>query len=325
MKRIVSTLGLAVCAIALVGQLTAQTWQVAGPAPRFGHSAVLDSTTNTTVIFGGRVGNTNASPYLNANDVWRLNSNLTWTVLSPTGAPPTGRFDHSAVYDAANNRMIIFGGAEGNASPCANDVWVLANANGKTGTPAWVQLAPSGTAPSPRGSIGAGYDPNTNSMIVYGGHNCFAVLPGEVWVLSNANGLGETPAWTQLTPAGGGPGGREINGGVAYDSANNRLIVFGGASTSGDNNDVWVLTNANGQGGTPTWVQLAPSGTLPAARDSNSTVYDPKNNRRGKQRWHTSRCLGSDECKRAWWHTGLDAARAFFVFSRASLGPHRSV
>lgn len=279
MKRIVFTLGPTVCAIALACQLAAQTWQPAGPPPRTAYSAILDTTTNSMVVFGGALPTSNHNPKVDLNDVWRLNGSLTWTALSPTGTPPAGRYDHSAVYDEANNRMIIFGGAEGNASPCANDVWVLTNATGKTGTPAWLQLAPSGTVPSPRGGIGAGYDPNTNSMIIYGGHNCFAVLPGEVWVLSDANGLGGTPVWTQLSPAGGGPGGREINGGVAYDSANNRLVVFGGASTSGDNNDVWVLSNANGQGGTPTWTQLAPSGTLPAVRDSNSTVYDPKYNR----------------------------------------------
>ena len=168
MKRIVCTLVLTLCAIALVGQLAAQTWQVAGPVPRWGHTAVIDPTTNVMVAFGGKVPGTNATPYLNLNDVWRLSGGLAWTALKPTGTAPAGRYQHSAVYDSLNNRMIVFGGAEGNASPCANDIWVLSDANGKTGTPAWVQLVPTGTAPAPRAQHGAVYDPNTNSMIVYG-------------------------------------------------------------------------------------------------------------------------------------------------------------
>jgi hypothetical protein len=42
-------------------------------------------------------------------------------------------------------------------------------------------------------------------------------------------------------------------------------------------NDVWVLTNANGAGGTPTWVPLAPAGGPPAARWSHNAAYDAAN------------------------------------------------
>jgi Galactose oxidase, central domain len=269
---------IALCMVVLASQLAAQTWQIAGPAPRAAHSAVLDTATNSMLVFGGTIPNENANSRTNLNDVWRLNGNLTWTVLKPIGTPPAPRSLHSAIYDSANNRMVIFGGGEGNTSPCANDVWVLTNANGKTGTPEWVELAPTGTAPAPRANHGAVYDPNTNSMILYGGQNCFSTIFGDVWLLSNANGLGGTPAWTQLFPTGSGPGARFITGGVAYDSAHNRLIVFGGFDGA-DHNDTWVLSNANGQGGTPTWAQLAPSGTFPSARDSNITVYDATNNR----------------------------------------------
>jgi Galactose oxidase, central domain len=276
MKKIMLMLWLVLGTIALIGQLNAQTWQSAGPTPRWGHSAVLNTTTTMTVVFGGATTLSNSNSGIHFNDVWRLNGNLTWTALNPTGTPPAPRLLHSAVYDSVNNRMTVFGGAEGNSSPCENDVWVLTNANGKGATPAWVELAPTGTAPAPRLRHGAVYDPNTNAMIVFGGNDCFSTFFGDVWVLSNANGLGGTPVWTQLAPAGGGPGARTVNGGVTYDSANNRLIVFGGSPV---NNDVWILTNANGQGGTPTWTELFPSGTLPPGRAENSTVYDPKSNR----------------------------------------------
>jgi hypothetical protein len=149
-----------------------------------------------------------------------------------------------------------------------------------TVVPAWLQLSTSGGPPAPRLQHGAAYDPNTNSMIVYGGQNCFSTTFGDVWILSNSNGLGGTPTWTQLFPTGGGPGARAITGGLVYDSADNRLIVFGGQSSTGSlENDVWILSNATGQGGTPAWMQVVPAGSLPAARADHSTVYDPKNNR----------------------------------------------
>lgn len=199
--------------------------------------------------------------------------------MNPTGTAPAPRLWHSAVYDSASNRMIVFGGGLGHTSPCQNDVWILTNANGNGGAAAWVQLTPAGSAPAPRAQHGAGYDPNTNTMIVFGGQDCFATAYGDVWVLSNANGSGGTPSWNQLNPAGGGPGPRAVTGGVAYDPASNRLMVFGGNDFGPPFNDTWVLSNANGHGGTPTWTHLSPAGGLPAARSANSTVYDPNSNR----------------------------------------------
>jgi hypothetical protein len=284
MRKIASALGLTLCAVALVGQLAAQTWQVTGPINRLFHSAILDPNTSRMIVFGGEPADPgNTQSLQNLNDVWRLTgaggTNLSWTRMNPTGTAPAPRLWHSAVYDSASNRMIVFGGGLGHTSPCQNDVWILTNANGNGGAAAWVQLTPAGSAPAPRAQHGAGYDPNTNTMIVFGGQDCFATAYGDVWVLSNANGSGGTPSWNQLNPAGGGPGPRAVTGGVAYDPASNGLMVFGGNNFGPLFNDTWVLSNANGHGGTPTWKHLSPSGALPAARSANSTVYDPTSNR----------------------------------------------
>jgi hypothetical protein len=174
--------------------------------------------------------------------------------------------------------MIIFGGGLGQSSPCANDTWVLTNANGNGGTPAWTELSPAGSLPPARNYFAAAYDPNTDSMIVFGGANCFTVAFNDVWVLSHADGLGGTPTWTQLSPSGPAPVARELTSAV-YDPGSNRLIVFGGSSATVGLNDVWVLSNANGSGGAPAWTELAPSGGAPSARAGFSAVYDATNNR----------------------------------------------
>lgn len=84
-------------------------------------------------------------------------------------------------------------------------------------------------------------------------------------------------SWTHLSPSGS-PGPRTGEG-VAYDPATNRLILFGGDAAEGSchlaTNDAWVLTNANGSGGTPVWTALAPAGTPPAPRRRFAFQYDP--------------------------------------------------
>src|SRR5437588_1390780 len=99
-------------------------------------------------------------------------SGQTWTQLSPSGTPPSPRGFHgaSAVYDPSSNRMIVFGGRESNQNN-TNDVWLLTNANGLGGTPAWINLLPANSpgAPASRSGHSAVYDIATNRMMVFGG------------------------------------------------------------------------------------------------------------------------------------------------------------
>jgi hypothetical protein len=170
--------------------------------------------------------------------------------------------------------MVVFGGNDCFVNSY-NDVWVLNNANG-LGTPSWTQLAPTGTPPAARGGTSAVYDPVNNVMIVFAGEATGSVLQSDLWILTNANGLGGTPAWTQIATAGSPPP-RSAHTAV-YDIGSNRMTVFGGGGTSGLLSDVWLLANANGTGGTPAWTQLFPAGLPPAPRACHSAVYDPAAN-----------------------------------------------
>ncbi len=217
-------------------------------------------------------------------------SESSWIPLTPTGGPPAPRRFHSSVYDPASNRLILFGGCLAgtcqSVTQSTNEVWVLTNANG-VGTPAWIQLTPTGPLPPARFLHVAAYDTATNRMIVWSGDSTLVSAPDltDVWVLTNANGLGGTPAWVPLFPTGGPPPGgtfpgREFTSAV-YDGITNRMIVFGGATCDpcGGRNDVWVLTNANGLGGAPAWLELFPSGAAPSARYLNSSTFDSAGNR----------------------------------------------
>ncbi len=255
---------------------TTPVWTQYGPLARFSHTAVFDPNTQVSIVFGGQQLNTST----NLNDVWvgtTVYSNLSFRQLAPTGAPPAARFGQVATYDATSNRMTTMGGATGGAGTCLKDVWTLQNANGQ-GTPQWTNATPRGNAPSARQYHTAVYDSNANSMIVFGGSNCNSGYMNDVWILSFANGVGGTPAWTMLAPSGSPPPPREKHTAI-YDSTSNTMTIYAGDAAGAQLSDVWILSHANGTGGTPTWTQLFPTGTAPLPRTSHCAIYDSTSNR----------------------------------------------
>lgn len=254
------------------------------PPPRCSHTAVYDQANNRMIVFGGCA---DVACFIPLNDTWVLSDangvggTAAWTQLSPSGPLPSARSNHQAIYDAANNRMIVFGGY---STQSLTDVWALTNANGLGGTPAWIQLSPVGGPPDSLDGSSVVYDAANNIATVFGGW-----CVNSVWTLSHANGLGGTPAWTNVIPNGaaGSPGCRSSHSAV-YDSANNRTIVYGGNSGLGIDNpdfdfvaygDVWLLSNANGLGGSAVWTQLHPKAFQPVGRIGHSAFYDPVTNR----------------------------------------------
>jgi hypothetical protein len=219
------------------------------PAPRWAHTAIYDPVRDRVVVFGGM----GPGPM---NDVWALSLGAPpqWTQILPTGAPPTPRYEHSAIYDPVRDRMIVFGGSSG-----GNDVWTLSLG----GSPQWTQLFPAGGTPSPRMSHTAIYDPVRDRMLIFAGIS----FVNDVWSLS----LGGAPQWLQLTPSGTPPNAREDHTAI-YDPVRDRMVVFGGKDyLSVQQNDVWDLSLA----ASPQWTQLAPSGPLPATRRGQTAIYDP--------------------------------------------------
>jgi hypothetical protein len=274
--------------LASVASLRAQSWTPSGPVARNAPTVVLDSVTDRLILFGGQFnGNEDVGDPGNGdfNDVWRLSnagsSNMSWAQVKPTGTAPNGRINATAVYDSTSNRMIVYGGNSGNQGGCDSDVWVLTNANGNGGASAWIQLATAGGPPAAREAHTAVYDSGTNTMTIWGGDACGPFGVNDVWVLSNANGEGGTPTWTQLSPSGTPPSGNQFSSAV-YDSTHHVMVVFGGFTTNlsgSDTNGVWTLSNANGQGGTPAWSEQSPSGTLPGPRNAQVAIYDQTHNR----------------------------------------------
>ncbi|HEV8614863.1 MAG TPA: Ig-like domain repeat protein [Methylomirabilota bacterium] len=246
-----------------------------------GSSASVSQTVNAIATMTTVVSSPNPStfgqPVTLTATVARAGDEPTWIKLAPAGGPSPLPGD-KALFDAVNNRRIVFG-----SSLSTSEVWVLTNADGLGGEPAWIQLAPSGTPPAPRHGHTAVYDSNSNRMIVFGGcaGGCFPLL-NDVWVLTNANGLGGTPEWINLIAdsAAGSPAAREHAVSV-YDPGTNRMILFGGQDgVCCAFPEVWVLENANGLGGAATWSQiLGDTAATPAGQYGASAIYDAGSNR----------------------------------------------
>ncbi len=114
-------------------------------------------------------------------------------------------------------------------------------------------------------------------MIVFGGFDPFGNRLSDTWVLTNANGMGGTPQWSQLVVNGSSPSARYGHSAV-YDPKTNEMIIFGGDDATGFLNDSWILFNANGLGGTPSWLNELTTG-LPAKRTFHSAIYSSSLNR----------------------------------------------
>lgn len=269
-----------------VNPARAQTWSQlaisgAGPTAIAFNTTNYDSKNNRLIVFVSEGGSV-------PSQVWVLtNTNgfggtPAWTQLQPTGTPAMNNGGSTAIYAPTANQLIVYGGCTANCGSSLSTVHVVTNANGLGGTPVWTQSSP--TSSIPRDYQSAVYDPKSNSMITFGGNLAYyGTDQNDTNVLSPANG--SSPTWTTLAPSGALPGVRESSSAV-YDTSHNRMIVFGGEEAiisccpniRSAYNDVWVLSSANGHGGTPVWTRLQPDGNPPAPRYDHSAVYDPTGN-----------------------------------------------
>jgi hypothetical protein len=162
------------CAFLTAHPADAQTWSqlsTVGTPSSIDGVINYDSVNNRLILFVPR------EDTLSTDRVWvltyanGLGGTATWTQLQPTGSAPTINGIATAVYDKSANQLIVYGGGGGDCSPALSGVYVLSNANGLGGTPAWSQSSPN--IAIAREDLAAVYDPTTNSMIAFGGGQAF--------------------------------------------------------------------------------------------------------------------------------------------------------
>jgi len=89
--------------------------------PRTDHVAALDRVRNRLVVHGGVLG------VERLGDAWAttLVGAPSWDSLAAAGTPPAPRGDHAAVYDPVRDRLLVYGGREGNPAAPFGDLWAL--------------------------------------------------------------------------------------------------------------------------------------------------------------------------------------------------------
>jgi hypothetical protein len=200
------------------GLKATDTWLTLSSEEEPDGRAVYDAKDEALISFGG-----NFDP----KEVRRLSSapGSVWQVLSvPDGAP--GRGGHVAVYDAAQQRMVIHGGlvdASYPPSTVLDDTWALSLDD----APTWTRLQTKGESPGKRFDEAAIYDPNGQRLIVYGGSADPLTEPsgpGDLHVLA----LDDSLEWSSLEAAGQGPShARTVS--AVYDPRARRMIVVDGS------------------------------------------------------------------------------------------------
>ncbi len=220
------------------------------PSARYRHSMVYHSINDKVILFGGSNGTSN-------NETWTydLGTN-TWTNMAPS-TKPSARYGHSMVYDSINDKVILFGGLDGMIY--SNETWAY-----DLNTNTWTNMTPS-TKPSARVFSSMVYDSINDKIILFGGSES-GTPNDETWVYDL-----DTNTWTNMAPSPK-PSPRSSHS-MAYDSNNNKVILFGGIYESDVNDETWAY-NLD----TNTWTNMTPS-THPKARQKHSMVYDSINDK----------------------------------------------
>lgn len=134
-----------------------------------------------------------------------------WSTLIASGAPPSGWSGQAEIYDSTGDRVLLFGG--NTSSGLINKVWALQLSD----PPQWVQVAATGTAPTPRQGAGAVFDTWRNRMVVGGGTSSGGGMT-DVWAFDFA-----TSHWSQLSPTGTP---EQLNGSAVFDERSDRIVQF---------------------------------------------------------------------------------------------------
>src|SRR5438034_5219113 len=201
------------------GNTWALQWQGHGGVWRRSFSVAYDEATDRSVLFGGGDWAPHY-PGLGSNQTWLFTYAAgAWSKVNASASPPS-RFGSAMAYDSTRGRVLLFGGC----SVPSTDFWCTpANDTGAfdAGSGTWTELLPA-TRPPPLDVMV--YDSVSDRLVVHGGN--------ETWTYDPAANL-----WTDQNPATVPPA--RSRHAMAYASAADRTVLFGGAGTS-LLNDTWT-------------------------------------------------------------------------------------
>jgi MYXO-CTERM domain-containing protein len=220
----------------------AWTNRASGEYPSVGYATMsYDPTRGRLLFFGGAASSSEASGTL-----WEWDGDAgTWTDRTGSDPKPSARIWPLSAFDAARNRLVVFGGADAQGVKKYDDTWEW---NPDDGT--WSERLPLGTFDPKRIELGMYYDDTRQRVVMVGGDPPgFSAGDGQldtVWEWD-----GDAGNWAQIPVSGTSPDSRSAPG-FTYDRARRAFVLYGGIN-SGAWHDQWELTVA------------CPAGTDPCA------------------------------------------------------------
>jgi hypothetical protein len=223
------------------------------PVGRYGHAMAYDSKNARTVLFGGGYYNGGGpSGHYYFSDLWLYDFGTnTWTNKTPASGP-SARERATLVYDATNDRIVLFGGYN---ETYLNDTWVYDLTNNT-----WSEKKPV-SAPRARDGQAMVFDESCGCTILFGGWYSFHW--GDTWKYNlSAN------AWTEVSPSTS-PSCRG-DPAMAYDEKNNVTVLYGGDGWTRPLYDTWTYDGTRNL-----WTEKKPA-SHPSARVLTKMVYDSR-------------------------------------------------
>jgi len=222
-----------------------------GPSARGRHCAALDSNQGRALVFGGRFRPEGQSgAYQLFADLWAFDfTERRWTQLDDgSGAGPSPRYYSQAAWSSSEKALYVFGGLT-NSDPLifqrSDELWKWTENEG------WTEQETSGSAPSPRAFYGTTYDASRNRLLLFAGQvgDFQSLAYNDLFELDLSSG-----EWNELHGGGIDAPFTRMHPHLEYDDLRDRLIVFGGHTDLGDDNDIWSFP---GEGGDWTLVNEA--------------------------------------------------------------------
>jgi len=255
---VIVTLCCAVFAAPALGQSWSELTPASGPAPtgRTLAAAIYDPSAHAMIIFGGQ----DAGGRL--NEVWAFDlATNTWSDLTPaTGDMPAARITPATVYDSHNHDLLTFSG-QGKGGTFFNDTWAF-----DLTTHTWAEYLPPDPLPAIRYGVASVYDPIAQTQVIFAGFT----FQGRFDDTQRFDPAAVT--WTDVSPVSGSPLERCLHA-ACFDSADRRMIMYGGQNSGTPLGDIWAFDLAG-----EAWTELTPA-TGPDARWFTAMEYDSVNHR----------------------------------------------
>ncbi len=188
----------------------------------------------------------------------------TWILKTAEGAPgsPPQRGGAAVAWNFSSNKLVVFGGDTGGATPTLlGDTWEWDPV-----TNTWTDVTPA-TSPAPRRYAAMSWDPTIGGMLLFGGELASApsACAADTWWLLSG-------AWVQLNPTHTPPARRQHS--LCTRSDFGDVFLCAGVDTTAPmpptaQLDTWQWNGSD-------WLAIVPTtSAIPAAVHNNQAVYDP--------------------------------------------------